>query len=460
MNSPKSYFDAKVSSDMANPYEVRIPLRTEGISLPEIEVDRLKVRETSRSRHEERRIGDKDFELVANFEAEPEEKEKKRTEMHRRSQRLAQIISFLTNRGVIAETPMKTYRADNNIQVTAESGTTNIPSDWGDFFVDIYESIDDTDEIGESVMRALRWYATGLASEHHTDRFLSFWLALEIQAESQRKDPEEIDPEVDKPVEQAMEVVREEVKSNKVKMRVNQYISERIRDESIPEAVAREIQETLNENHPRVPDKIEGQMKDFQRDRSNLVHHGESIDDVKSKAGTLESYNKSLLKRKLDPIFSGEYDSNKFPDAAIVDRVTSLQIILADHPDGLTEEELRKEAFAATRDFRKAAEIIGLTTPIHELEDIVEERRNDETVYKLNGTGPIFVCPVCDEEFKEIFLLTRHLTDTDAEDVNDKRDYHTGEHGTWREKQGLAKDNRELWEVDSWAHENREELRK
>lgn len=445
---------------MPDPYEVRIPLQTEGIALPEIDFDGLEIRETTRSQNEDRQQGDKDFELIAHFEAEPEEREDKKAEIHERAQQLAQIISFLTSRGVVAETPLKTYRADKTVQITDMSGTTIIPSGWDSFFIDLFEALERTDEINEEVIRGLRWYAAGLASEHSTDRFLMFWLALEIQARPQEKLPEDIDPDVDDPVGQAMQAVRDEVKSDYVKGRVNQFIAERIRDESIPEAVAREIRETLGEDHPSVHDELESEMKDFQRDRSNLVHDGVPIDDVKDKAGTLESHNRLLLKRKLDAIFIDEYDSDKFPDATAVPRVTSLQIILADHPDGLTKDELRKEAFAATRDFEEAAQIVGLTAPIHDLGNmgVVEEERDGETVYKLANDGPRFECPVCGDEFETLFILTRHLTDADAEEGEEGMNYHSGEHGEWRAAQGLARNRREMREVEAWTHDRREEL--
>jgi hypothetical protein len=445
---------------MPDPYEVRIPLRTEGISLPEIDFDGLEMRETSRSQREDRREGDKEFELVASFEAEPEDREEKKTEMHERAQKLAQIISFLTSRGVVAETPLKTYRADKRVQLTEESGTTVIPSGWDGFFVDLFETLEGTDEIDEEVIRALRWYAAGLVSEHYTDRFLMFWLALEIQADPQEKSPEEIDPDVENPVEQAMQAVRDEIESNYIKGRVNGFIAERIRDESIPEAVAREIRETLGEDHSSVHNGLESEMKSFQKDRSNLVHDGVPIDDVKDKAGTLESHNRLLLKRKLDPIFTGEYDSGMFPDATAVPRVEALQIILAEHPDGLTKDELRKEAFAATRDFEKAAQIVGLTAPIHDLENmgVVGEEHDGETIYKLADDGPMFECPVCGDEFETLFVLTRHLTDADAEEGDEGMEYHSGEHGEWRAGHGMAEDRWEMREVESWTHERREEL--
>jgi hypothetical protein len=445
---------------MPDPYEVRIPLRTEGISLPELDFDGFEMRETSRSRQGDRQEGAKEFELVASFEAEPDEREEKKAEMHERAQKLAQIISFLTSRGIVAETPLKTYRADKHIQLTEESGTTVIPSGWEGFFVDLFEALEDTDEIDEEVMRALRWYATGLASEHPTDRFLMFWLALEIQADPEGKSPEEIDPDVDEPVEQAMQAVRDEIKSNYVKGRVNQFIAERIRDESIPEAVARELRATLGEDHPSVHDGLEDEMKSFQGDRSNLVHDGVPIDDVKTKAGTLESHNRLLLKRKLDPIFAEDYNSDKFPDATAVPRISALQTILADYPDGLTKSELREEAFAATRDFDKAAQIIELTAPIHDPKNmgIVEEERDGETIYKLADNGLMFECPVCSDEFETAFILTRHLTDADAEEREEGMEYHSGEHGEWRADHGMVRDRREMREVEAWTHESREEL--
>lgn len=169
----------------------------------------------------------------------------------------------------------------------------------------------------------------------------------------------------------------------------------------------------------------------------------------------MESYNRLLLKQKLDPIFTGEYDSELFPDATMVPRGTALQIILADHPDGLTKEELRKEAFAATRDFEQAARIVELLGPAHDLENlgIVED-----TVYKLDRDDPMFICPVCGDEFEVLFDLTRHLTDADAEETDEGMDYHSGDHGEWRADQGLANDRREWREIDAWTTENREEL--
>ncbi|QRV17438.1 hypothetical protein JMJ58_21010 (plasmid) [Haloterrigena salifodinae] len=440
---------------MTDPYEVRIPLRTENISLPQFDVNGLEVRETARSGSEDRRDSDKDFELIASFEAAREERDEKKGGMHERAQRLGHIISFLTGQGVVAETPLKTYRSDKRVQVTETSGTTVVPNDWGDFFIDIYTALEKANEIDEEVLRALRWYTTGVASEHHTDRFLAFWLALEIQAESQEKSANEIDPDVEEPVEQAMAAVRKNIESNYVKSRVNDFIAEYIRDETIPEAIAQEILDILGENHSTADEELESKIKSLQNDRSNLVHHGKPIDDVKRKATTLESYNRLLLKRKLDPIFSDDYDSDKFPEAAEVPLGTALQIILADHPDGLTKEELRKEAFAATRDFEQAARIVELIGPAHDLENlgIVED-----TVYKLDSDGPVFVCPVCDDEFEVEFSLTRHLADADSEETDEGGDYHSGEHGEWRAEKGLAENQREWRKVDAWITEHREEV--
>ncbi|WP_162989904.1 hypothetical protein [Natronorubrum halophilum] len=441
---------------MPDSYEVRIPIRTESISLPEFNVNGLKVRETPRSRSEDRRASDKRFEFIANFQAEQDERDEKTKEMHERAQRLSHIISFLTGHGVVAETPLKTYRPDSRVRITETSGATVIPSDWENFFVDLYEVLEESDEIDTEILRALRWFTRGLASEHPTDRFLAFWLALEIQVKAQEKSADEIDPNVEDPVEQAMEAMRNGIESDYVKSRVNQFIAEAIRDETIPEAIAREIRETLGENHSIVNNELEGKIRSFQSDRSDLVHDGDPIDEVKSKASTLESYNRLLLKRKLDPVFVEEYGSDMFPDATEVPRATALQIILADNPDGLTKAELRKEAFAATRDFQQTARIVELLGPHHDLENlgIVED-----SVYKLDRDGPVFVCPVCGDEFEVVFALIRHLTDADAVETDEGMDYHSGEHGEWRADQELAENKREWREVDSWVTKRREKLR-
>lgn len=74
--------DQWLSVCMPDPYEVRIPLRTKEIALPEFDVNGLEVRETTRSRNEDRNEHDKEFELIASFEAEWEERDEKRSEMH------------------------------------------------------------------------------------------------------------------------------------------------------------------------------------------------------------------------------------------------------------------------------------------------------------------------------------------------------------------------------------------
>lgn len=89
---------------------------------------------------------------------------------------------------------------------------------------------------------------------------------------------------------------------------------------------------------------------------------------------------------------------------------------------------------------------------------VVEEERDGETVYKLADDGPKFECPVCGDEFETLFVLTRHLTDADAEEGDEGMDYLAGEHGEWRADRGIAEERREMRKVESWTHEHREEL--
>lgn len=362
---------------MSKPYEIRIPLRTEGITLPETDFEEFKIQETMRSRMGESPTY-KTFELVAGFDAEANEVEKKKSEIYQRAQTLAQVLSFLTCHGIVAETPWKTYRTDQSVQHIRESTTFPIPREMDGLLVNIFSSVKESDELDDGTMRALRWYALGLASERPKDRLIMFWFTLENQSTPKEISKQKQGPEFLEAVEHAEDVIKGEVKENDVRSRLIQFIKEKLREESIPEAVAREIKETLGEDHPRVAGDLQEEMRVCQKARSNIVHKGFTHQDEEELAKKLESYSRFVLQRKLSPVFRGKYESKHFPAATTASNPQILEMILADYPQGLTENELLKEAFTATRDIRKAARAAAFArSPKAEIRPGVAEKKED-----------------------------------------------------------------------------------
>ncbi|MDS0300916.1 HEPN domain-containing protein [Halogeometricum sp. S1BR25-6] len=362
---------------MSKPYEVRIPLRTEGITLPEIDLEEFKIQETTRSRMDES-LTYKTFELVAGFDAEANEVEERRSEIYQRAQRLAQILSFLTCHGIVAETPWKTYRSDQSVQHIRESAIFPMPREMNGLLFNIFTSVEESNEIDEGTMRALRWYALGLASERPKDRLIMFWFTLENQSKPKEISKQKQGHEFVEAVEHAEDVVKDEIKENDVRSRLIEFLKRDLRWESIPEAVAREVKETLGNDHPRIADDLEEEMKACQTARSDLVHNGSTDKNEEELANKLESYCRFVLQRKLSPVFRGKYESKHFPAATTASNPQILEMILANYPQGLTENELLKEAFTATRDMRKAARAAAFAkSPEAETRPGVAEKKED-----------------------------------------------------------------------------------
>lgn len=75
-----------------------MPLRTPNLELPEVEIDGLTIRETNTSEDREQ-FDDKEYEIVAEFEADRDEVGQKKAESYERAKRFAYLFSFVTENG-------------------------------------------------------------------------------------------------------------------------------------------------------------------------------------------------------------------------------------------------------------------------------------------------------------------------------------------------------------------------
>lgn len=492
-------------SNMPASYETRIPIRVDEVEFPSFEVRGLELQETQQSRKEDRDRSDREFELIARFEAEPENHDEQKEQKHQQALRLGELITLLTEHSVVAETPLKSYRTDRTVQVTDISGTDAFPEDLIGYLRDLFDNlettIESTDDIAEDTLRSLRWYTTGLAANDETDQFLAFWLALEIIAERQEREQpniqsrashamqtirthvqsqdmiDEIESFIDRQVtedvgisdadaDQAMDAVVRNVNDDYIKQRVNDFISKEIKHddynrESTAEAIEREVRETVGEEHSLVHMGMLSELSTWEDDRNALVHAGVPIENPAEKVPRMERYLKTVLRHKLDPIFTGHYASSIYPDADEVPETTALRTVLREAGQPLTAEEVEREIFAASRDIRTVREVRQLLDGhLVDLDDlgIQETTFQGDTAYEFVGQEIRFECPVCPDQFDSSYQLARHLAEEDFQDTSDGPDYHVGDHGEWREDEGLPCERRELHGIERWVLDNEDEV--
>jgi len=213
---------------MPAPYETRIPIRVDEVEFPSFEVRGLELQETQQSRKEDRDRGDREFELIARFKAEPENHDEQKSQKHQQALRLGELITLLTEHSVVAKTPLKSYRTDRHVQVTDISGTDAFPEDLIGYLQGLFDNlettIESTDDIAEDTLRSLRWYTTGLAADDETDQFLAFWLALEILAERQEREQ----PNIQSRASHVMQTIRTHVQSQDMIDEIEGFIDRQV----------------------------------------------------------------------------------------------------------------------------------------------------------------------------------------------------------------------------------------
>lgn len=331
------------------------------------------------------------------------------------------------------------------------SGTTVFPHEWYEHIETIFDNLESNVPADDEILRSLRWYSRSTIQDDDTDAFLSLWLSLEILSDKQKKTIPELDSDSGDPVEEGMEAIRQNVDSTYLKQEINSFIAERLRDESIPESIERELRETLGEQHSIVGEGLLPRLKQMQRDRSNLVHDGEPIDDLKNKKSRLDRIVRFLLKSKLDTVFTGEYDSDFFWEGPQIPFENTLHLVMSQYDRPLELDEIEKEVVAANRDIQVLEEAMeAFSSSTHEKIGVEEV---EDGKYQFVGYGYTIGCPVCDEGFETRYLLAYHLAWSDV-DRESGSDFHEGAHGSWREDEGFPADEPATNAIEGWIQDS------
>ncbi|WP_135855210.1 HEPN domain-containing protein [Halorussus salinus] len=496
---------------MSNPYGVRIPLRlAPDFQLPNVQTSNLTIRKVTGSGDSD---SDPDYEILAEFSANTDEVDEKKQEMYKEATNLGELFSFVSGKGVVTGPPHKPYRQDKTVQVTATGGTFNYPKAWAEFIVDLYENFKATD-FDESTKNAMRWYSSGLSRENPTDRFLSFWLALEIlsdkynvgdptvsknlkreakraikearsaiQSELTQDAADIISEEVerfvkrdllnepgvrDDEIETAREAVVDNISSTAMKGKISTFLANELGSHNedhgdIVDAIVELLRNTLGRGHPEVTEDLPKEIGTLYGSRNGLVHEGTPIENVHQKADQLEEFVCLVLKRRLDPVFIGEYDSSYFPESEFFYFDENLvQVLLHDEQRVLTENELFQRILAAKRVLRSNRRIGYLIADVMNADHLgieVEESNGTKT-FEYIGTNQSFECPVCGEMFDGTFFLARHLVKTDSIlSTSLNRNRGVGNHAKWLLENDLPVDHIGLKETYDWVDRNREELK-
>jgi hypothetical protein len=185
------------------------------------------------------------------------------------------------------------------------------------------------------------------------------------------------------------------------------------------------------------------------------------IENPAEKVPRMERYLKTVLRHKLDPIFTEQYASSIYPDADEVPETTALRTVLREAGRPLTAEEVEREIFAASRDIRTVREVRQLLDGhLVDIDDlgIQETTYQGDTAYEFVGREIRFECPVCPDQFDSSYQLARHLAEEDFQDTSDGPDYYAGDHGEWREDEGFPSERRELHGIERWVLDNEDEM--
>lgn len=201
-----------------------MPLRTPNLQLPEVEIDGLTIRETNASEDREQ-LDDKEYEIVAEFEAERDEVGQKKAESHERAKRFAYLFSFVTGNGILVEEPRRAYSVSRGGLVET-TGTTLFPHEWYKHIEAIFDNLENNISANDEILRSLRWYSQSTVQGDDTDAFLSLWLSLEILSDKQEKTIAELDSIPGNPVDEAMRTIRQNVDSSYLKQEINDFLRE------------------------------------------------------------------------------------------------------------------------------------------------------------------------------------------------------------------------------------------
>jgi len=157
----------------------------------------------------------------------------------------------------------------------------------------------------------------------------------------------------------------------------------------------------------------------------------------------------------------GPYASSIYPDADEVPETTALRTVLRKTGHLLTAEEVEREIFSASRDIRSVCEVRQLLNGrLGDLDNLGIQKTTfqGDTAYEFVGREIRFECPVCPDQFDSTYQLARHLAKEDFQDTSDGSDYHTGDHGEWRENEGFPSERQELHGIERWVLDNKSEV--
>jgi len=249
-------------------------------------------------------------------------------------------------------------------------------------------------EMGK-VMLALGWYRKGCFFSNPADKFLAFWIALESLAGEDSKSKRDLPFDV----KDCKECVKKKVvENNDLRSDVINSIHKAYRPISV--VIAEKIHDILEIGDPirkilEIGDSgtedIKMKIGEMQKDRSDMVHHGEhfQIDKLSSHSAYLQVLIKSMLKEKLDMAFdnfinswpTAELRRNSRGDYSV--SVEPIKQVLSMYPDGATIDDIKYGLFALTREDIREESINVRLNVLNERDSIEMRKINTDERYFL-----------------------------------------------------------------------------
>lgn len=308
-------------------------------------------------------------------DSKSEASQKAKDEIQDEARTIAGLLSLVSEEGVILGQAYPAVEVDRRFK--SRTDWTGQLDDLSYEIADgLFEAVNSEFAADDPVIRALHWYGIGLNTETPEDRFIAFWTGLEAIADQQVKYSGEKLEAYEEAKDSVQEIVGEYEDLHNDLMSPFGFGKK----ESIAEALIRIFVEELDVSiqisdieGETLADQI-GELKDA---RVAIIHRGESVENADAKARGAKKLLREYLDESLDDAFLSLIDAETTVDTEsdrslhpVIDAEAVLEKVFENTgEETLSEEEVRKRAFALFRDYREVyrfqlEELVGLGKPL------------------------------------------------------------------------------------------------
>ena len=216
------------------------------------------------------------------------------------------------------------------------------------------------------------WYNLGLSTETPEDRFVAFWTGLEALENSERVFPE--DDEREEIYQEIKEVADEKLSEYPdYRRRIKQSMGHS-RREFTTETLTRVLTSETDLSDSDISD-----LSGLNTARNDIVHSGERVDEIGSKAETARKYLRKVLDNRLSDAYTEVLETDTVdldiePNRTyhpVIDKDEWLEIVFeGERGKELSKREIQKRAFALLPNIHEIAKIrpedySGWMEPLH-----------------------------------------------------------------------------------------------